>query len=113
MEQGFGYEGGDNRQQQILREAEARYGSDAHFVYVRPAEKQLVAMTLEQAMQICGQHMAQEDSSVLWATLDKWHDMAKRLESKSNAMFEKSLELGRSALLSRGLTVGETGGATS
>lgn len=113
MEQGFSYESGGDRQQQILREAEARYGSGAHFVYVRPAERQLVAMTLEQAMVICGQHMAQEDSSALWATLDKWHDMAQRLENKSSAMFEKSLELGRSALLSRGITVGETGGATS
>jgi len=91
------------RQQEILRHAQERYGEGAYFVYPRPSDRQLVTMTLEQAMVICGSHMAGEDNNVLWATLDKWHEAALRLEAGHPARFETSLTLGRNALALRGL----------
>lgn len=96
------------QQEKILREAEMRYGSDAFFVYPRPADRQLVTMTLEQAMAICGRHMASEDAIPLWATLDKWHEAARRLKSKRPELFEKSIELGKNALRARGIKVGDS-----
>lgn len=86
------------RQQEILRHAQERYGEGAYFVYPRPSDRQLIAMTLEEAMKICGAHMAGEDNNVLWATLDKWHEAALRLEANYPVRFETSLILGRNAL---------------
>ncbi|MFZ1301862.1 MAG: hypothetical protein WAQ27_04805 [Candidatus Microsaccharimonas sp.] len=91
------------RQQDILNQAEERYGIDAYFVYLR-GEK-LFTMTLPDAMKICGQHMAGAKPEELWAVLDKWHEAAVKLEAKSETVFAKSLELGRAALESRGIGV--------
>ncbi len=93
------------RQQEILHQAHLRYGEDAYFVYPRPADKQLISMTLRHAMAICGAHIAGEDNGVLWATLDKWHEAAQRLEAGHPARYETSLALGQSALARRGLRV--------
>lgn len=102
----FSHESGPQaRQQEISRQAKERYGEDAYFVYPRPSDRQLVTMTLEHAMSICGSHMAGEDNGVLWATLDKWHEAAVRLETGYPSRFEASIALGRNALALRGLGV--------
>lgn len=116
MEQRSGLDDASMRRHQILLEAEQRYaedgasGADALFVYLRPSDKQLITMTLEQAMLICGDEMLQVGRDELWAVLDKWRDVAKRLESKNTELFGKSLELGRNALRARGIEVGDTSG---
>lgn len=95
---------GSNEQvriQEILSQAEVRYGNDAYFVYLRRTDRRLVCMNLDQAMTICGSHIAGEDNEILWATLDKWHEAASRLEAGYPDRFETSLALGRSALAKR------------
>ena len=104
-----GYNGGNTEQEQILQKAEEKYGPGAYFVYLR-GKNQLVTMTLDQAMAICGEHMASADD--LWKTLDKWREVAKRLEAKADGQFEKTIELGKNALRARGIQVGDVSGET-
>ncbi len=93
------------RWQTILGEAEERYGSGALFVYYRRQQKQFVAMTLADAMTICGEFIVDEEPELLWSTLDKWHAMAGALEEKSPSRLEGARELGRNVLKERGVMV--------
>ena len=101
------------RRQTILRQAEGRYGADALFVYPRRQQKDFVAMTLADAMAICGEYMVDEDPELLWSTLDKWHATAGLLAEKSPALINKARALGRNVLNERGIEVGDDGGDTT
>ena len=90
--------------QDILDQAKKRYGEGAHFVYLRSGEENsIIAMTLEEAMQICGDHIAKTNINMLWTILDQWHRSAELLKQKSEEHFNRSLELGKQALRSRGI----------
>jgi hypothetical protein len=92
-------------QQDILDQAKKRYGEGAHFVYLKSGEENsIIAMTLEEAMQICGDHITKTNSNMLWTILDQWHKSAELLKQKSEEHFSKSLELGKQALRARGIT---------
>lgn len=101
-----------NRLQIILNQAEERYGPEAVFVYIRRQQKEFVAMSLADAMAICGEFIADEDDALLWATLDKWHAMAGVMAEKSPTMLDRAQELGRNVLNECSIRVGEAGGNT-
>jgi hypothetical protein len=88
-------------QYELLAEAEHRYGADAMFVYPRPAQRDFVAMTLRDAMNICGEYMVDENPQLLWKTLDKWHTMAQVLHDKQPAEFSKARSAGLGVLALR------------
>jgi len=92
------FERGDARQNAILIEAEARYGIAALFLYVRPSDRKIVVMGLQDAMTICGPHIAAEDPSTLWRLLDKWHAMAQTVERDHGERFEAAKKLGKQVL---------------
>ena len=113
MEQYFSGGETEDKQQRIMEEAKARYGADAYFAYLRIADRQLLTLTLEEAMQICGPFIANEDSAVLWEKLDKWHAAATKLEGVSGVLFATSRNLGQQALNEYKNRVGDVGGASS
>jgi hypothetical protein len=83
-------------QQEILDQAKKRYGEGAHFVYLK--SDSVIAMTLEEAMQICGDYIVKAKENELWTILDQWHRSAELLKQRSEEHFNRSLELGKQAL---------------
>lgn len=70
---------------QILQEAAERYGENAEFAYVNRAQRRAVMMTLEEAMSICGQHIASADPVERWSKLDGMYKSANKLRSEGLA----------------------------
>jgi hypothetical protein len=52
-------------------------------------------------MSICGEYMVEENSQLLWTTLDKWHNMAQVLYDKHPAEFDKARMAGLGVLALR------------
>ncbi len=83
-------------QEQILDQARIRYGIGAEFAYPDRNRRQVVMMTLDQAVQICGKHMANESANDLWQMLDKMHENAETLKDRGYA--ETARTLGEAAV---------------
>ncbi len=92
------------RQEEILRQANERYGEGVYFVYLRPTDKQLITMTIDHALLACP-HIARESDSELWDTLDKWRQRAVQLETGYPDRFETSRVLGNKVLSLKGIEV--------
>lgn len=84
------------RRDEILAEAHKRYGDHAEFVYINGKRNEYVALTLEDAMQICGDHIINSSSDELWGLLDQMHGRASKLQASSH--IEAMRANGRAAL---------------
>ena len=94
----------DARQQQILTEAENEFGTNAEFAYLIPGTKDFAIVTLAQAMAICGSEMVSQDPAILMATLKQWHERVETMQQKYPNRYSRSLQLGREALVRRGIS---------
>lgn len=78
-------------QEQIVAQARTRYGTDAEFAYADRNRREVVMMTLDQAMQICGKYIASESADSLWQTLDKMYENAETLKNKGHDRAARTL----------------------
>jgi hypothetical protein len=79
-------------------EVVALFGSDALFTYTRESTNTIATLTLDEAIMICGRHIASEGSEAVMATLARMHDTALSLENRNPAIFERSKQMGRQVL---------------
>jgi hypothetical protein len=82
----------------LRKEAILRYGESAQFTYYRPSTKTAATLTLEQAVVICGQHIAGESHESVFATLDRMFKLAQKLASEKPAMYTASQRMGHQIL---------------
>lgn len=87
------------RLQQLTGKAREQFGDDAKFMYFS-ANKQAFTMTFEQAIAVCGEHIADAPDAMVMGMLEKMYDNAIKFE----AVAEKNPEAARryKASLSRG-----------
>lgn len=84
---------------EIRTQAADRYGDGAEFAYRLAGEPVRYAMlTLEQAMGICGEHIAEEDTDMLRIMLDTFYKNAETIHGKDERVVERARILGREAM---------------
>ena len=89
---------GENQKYDQLRErANDRYGEGAEFAYPTP-DKKFAMLTLDQALQICGQYIVAAGEDQLWQTLDRFYETANRIKQKSDKLAALAREIGQNAL---------------
>lgn len=76
----------------------ALFGSDALFTYTRESTKTIATLTLDEAIMICGRHIASEGSESVIATLIRMHNTAQSLEHRNPSLFERSKKMGHQVL---------------
>lgn len=86
----------------LRKEAILRYGESAQFTYYRPSTKTAATLTLEQALVICGQHIASESHESVLATLDRMFNLAQKLATDKPVMFTASQRMGHQILKNYG-----------
>jgi hypothetical protein len=74
------------------------FGSDAQFTYTRESTNTIATLTLDEAIMICGRHIATEGHESVMATLERMHDTARSLESKNPDLYERSKKMGHQVL---------------
>lgn len=83
----------------IRAEAADRYGKDAEFAYRVPGEATRYAMlTLDQAIEICGKHIAGQSSDMLWTMLDQFHSIAEAILRKDERVIKAARAIGQQSL---------------
>lgn len=86
---------------QIISQARERYGTDAEFAYLDRVRREVVMMELEDAVRMCGQHMAHETTEGLWSALDPMYGAAETLKTRGDSVVEQARTLGAAALQRR------------
>lgn len=74
------------------------FGSDALFTYTRESTSTIATLTLDEAITICGRHIASEGSEAVIATLTRMYDTAQSLEHRNPTIFERSKQMGHQLL---------------
>jgi hypothetical protein len=83
--------------EEIRKQADVRYGADAEFAYPT-SDKQFAMLTLDDAIVICGQYISGANDNALWATLDKFYNVAEVIKKRGEALAESARSLGRASV---------------
>jgi wobble nucleotide-excising tRNase len=83
----------------LRRAALERYGEDALFTHYQPSTQTIATLTLEEAIEVCGHHIAGESSESVITTLDRMHKFTQKLATEKPQLLETSIRFGRQILL--------------